>query len=134
MWRFGMIIKVMFECSRERRFSLHFSMRLGRIRPTVLVSAWIWSGVPQHWSFPPVSGGRPPDFYPLWGAGLIALSLRRPFIRGMPTGPKVFLLMLDACGLRPCDRTHLKNGLVSHLYAGGAYDKYRGVWSLWDAR
>ena len=26
----------------------------------------------------------------------------------MPTGSKVFLAMRDACGLQPCDRTHLK--------------------------
>ena len=37
--------------------------------------------------------------------------------RGMPTGP-------NASGLRPCDWTHLKNGLVPYSYAGGAYDKY----------
>ena len=30
----------------------------------------------------------------------------------MLTGPKVFLALLDACGLQPCDRTHLKNGPV----------------------
>ena len=30
----------------------------------------------------------------------------------MPTGPKVFLALLDACGLRPCDLIHLKNDLV----------------------
>ena len=29
----------------------------------------------------------------------------------MPTGPKVFLAMPDACGLQPCDRTHLKKPL-----------------------
>ena len=27
-------------------------------------------------------------------------------------------------GLRPCDRTHLKNGLVPYSYVGGTYDKY----------
>ena len=39
-------------------------------------------------------------------------------------GPEAFLGQLDASGLRPCDRTHLKSGLLPHLYAGGAYDKY----------
>ena len=43
------------------------------------------------------------------------------------TGPNVFLAMPDACGLRPCDRTHLKNGLVPDLYVAGTYDKYPGV-------
>ena len=37
----------------------------------------------------------------------------------MSTGPKVFLVMPDACGLRPCDRTHLKNGFVPFLSGGG---------------
>ena len=45
-------------------------------------------------------------------------------------GSKVFLALPHACGLRPCDWTHLKNGLVPDLYAGGAYDKYRSVWVL----
>ena len=45
--------------------------------------------------------------------------------RGMPTGPEAFLGLPDSSGLQPCDWTHLKNGLVPHSYAGGAYDKYR---------
>ena len=44
--------------------------------------------------------------------------------------PKVFLTMPNACGLRPCDRTHLENGLVPDLYNGGTYDKYPGVTGL----
>ena len=43
----------------------------------------------------------------------------------MPTRPEAFFGLSDASGLRPCDRTHLKNGLVLHSYAGGVYDKYR---------
>ena len=43
--------------------------------------------------------------------------------RGMPTGSKVFLALPDACGLRPCDWTHLKNGLVPYSCVGGTYDK-----------
>ena len=45
----------------------------------------------------------------------------------MPTRPKVFLALPDACRLRPCNRTHLKNGLVPHSYVGGTYDKYTEV-------
>ena len=52
----------------------------------------------------------------------------------MLSGPKIFLAMPDACGFQPCDRTHLKNGLVPHLCAGGAYDKYWGVLNLDDAQ
>ena len=44
-------------------------------------------------------------------------------LRGMPTGPKVFLALPDACELRPCERTHLKNGLVPLSCVGGTYDK-----------
>ena len=71
----------------------------------------------------------------LWPQGVVLLRLLpslgeggyclAPIIGGMPTGPKVFLAMLDACGLQPCDRTHLKNGLVSYLSGGGADDKYQ---------
>ena len=63
-------------------------------------------------------GGHPPGFYPLGG-----VLPEAPLKRGMPTGPKVFLALLVACRLRPCDRTHLKNGLVPHSCVGGTYDK-----------
>ena len=43
----------------------------------------------------------------------------------MPTEPNVFLAMPDACGRRPSDSTHLKNGLVLYLSGGGTDDKYR---------
>ena len=42
----------------------------------------------------------------------------------MLTGPEVFLELLVACGLQPCGRTHLKNGLMPYSYAGGAYNKF----------
>ena len=57
-----------------------------------------------------------------------------PPIRGMPTEPKVFLAMPDTCGLRPYDRTHLKNGLVPYLSSGGTDDKYRVQCDLGDLR
>ena len=66
-------------------------------------------------------GAIPPSFYPLEGGYFLAPEA--PLIRGMPTGPKVFLALLDACGLRPCHRTHLKNGFVPHSYVGETYDK-----------
>ena len=59
--------------------------------------------------------------------GVYCLS---PLIRGMPTGLKVILALPNACGLRPCDRTHLKSGLAPHSYVGGTYDKYKEC-SLW---
>ena len=60
-------------------------------------------------------GAIPPGLYPLWGFGFIAWRPKR----GMPTVPKVFLALPDACGLRPCDRAHLKNGLVPYSCVGG---------------
>ena len=51
------------------------------------------------------------------------LRPKAPLKRGMPTGSKVFLALPDACRLRPCDRTHIKNGLVPHSYVGWTYDK-----------
>ena len=55
--------------------------------------------------------GPSAGFYPL--RGFIAWCLRPPLLRGMPTGPKVFLAMSDACGLQPCDGTHLKRHYVT---------------------
>ena len=53
------------------------------------------------------------------GVGFIARRLRRPE-KGNADG--VLGIFGTACrvGLRPCDRTHLKNGLVPYSYAGGA--------------
>ena len=67
-------------------------------------------GVPRHWRFPPASWGHSPRL--LLPTGGCCLALEATLIRGMPTKPKVFLALPDACGLRSCDRTHLKNGLV----------------------
>ena len=46
----------------------------------------------------------PPGFYPLRGRSLLPGAPKR----GMPMGSKVFLALPVACGLRPCDWTHLK--------------------------
>ena len=59
-------------------------------------------------------GAIPPGLYPPSG-GLLPGAPKR----GMPTEPKVFLALPDACGLRPCDRAHLKNGLVPYSCLGG---------------
>ena len=68
-------------------------------------------------------------FTSLCGVGFIAWHLRNPSYGGMLTGPKVFLALLGACGLRPCDRTHPKNGLVPH-FSGGMENKYLGLLQL----
>ena len=84
--------------------------------------SYLWAvlpGVPRHWRFPPASGGHPPQAYtPSGGLGLLPGAWGAPK-RGMPTGPKVFLALSDTCGLRPCDRAHLKNGLVQYSCVGG---------------
>ena len=65
-------------------------------------------------------GAIPPGLYPLRGGlGLLPRAPEAPPKRGMPTGPKVFLALPDACGLRPGDRAHLKNGLVPYSCVGG---------------
>ena len=73
-------------------------------------------------AFPPDSEGHPPGFYPLMG--VLGLLPEAPLIKRMPTRQKVFLAMPDMCGLRPCDQTHLKNGLVPYLSDGGTENKY----------
>ena len=84
-------------------------------------------GVPQHWRFPPASGSHPPRLIPpSGGLGLLPGAWGAPK-RGMPTEPKVFLALPGACGLRPCDRTHLKTALCHIRALVGRFDKYRGL-------
>ena len=70
-----------------------------------------------------LQGTISPGFYPLQWGWVYCLPPESPIIRRMPVGPQVFLALPEACGLRPCDWTHLKNGLVPHLYVGGTYDE-----------
>ncbi len=53
------------------------------------------------------------------GVGFIARRLRRPE-KGNADGVRGIFGTASRVGLRPCDRTHLKNDLVPHSYAGGA--------------
>ena len=105
---------------RHKYFSSPLRL-LGRIWSAVLDSAQIWSGVCRHWRFSSV----PTRLLTHSGGWVYCLTPKSPLIKGMPTRPKVSRAMPDACGLRPCDWTHLKNGFVPDLYAVGAYDKYR---------
>ena len=95
----------------------------GALRSAVFWSAQLGRVLPQHWRFPPASGGHPPGFYPLIGGWVYCLA---PLIREQSTGIKVFLAMPDACGLRPCDRNHLKNGLVPNSLVRW------GTWQILD--
>ena len=80
---------------------------------------------PLSWNYLWPQGGRPPRFpASSVGLGLLPGAWGVPK-RGMQTGPEAFLELRDACGLRPCDRTHLKKGLVPPSYTGGVYGKYR---------
>ena len=53
------------------------------------------------------------------GVGFIARRLRCPE-KGNADGVRGIFGTASRVGLRPCDRTHLKNGLVPYSYAGGA--------------
>ena len=66
--------------------------------------SYLWAvlpGVPQHWRFPPASGGHPPRFYPL--RGVIAWRLRRPKKRNADGAEGIFGLAgrVWASALRP---------------------------------
>ncbi len=52
------------------------------------------------------------------GVGFIARRLRRPE-KGNADGVRGIFGTAYRVGLRPCDRTHLKNGLVPYSYVGG---------------
>ena len=71
--------------------------------------------VPPLDTSPLASGGRPL----FGGVGFIARRLGRPE-KGNADGVRGIFGTACRVGLRPCDRTHLKNGLVQHSYAGGA--------------
>ena len=69
--------------------------------------------------------GAIPQAYTPFGGGLLPGAWGAPK-RGMPTGPKVFLALPDACGLRPCDRVTLKTALCHIRALVWRFDKYRG--------
>ena len=51
------------------------------------------------------------------GVRFIAWRLRRPSLGECRQGPETFLGLPDVSGQQPCNRTHLKNSLMPHLYA-----------------
>ena len=57
------------------------------------------------------------------GVGFIARRQRRPE-KGNADGVRGIFGTAYRVGLRPCDRTHLKNGLVPYSYVGGTQHKY----------
>ena len=66
-----------------------------------------------------LSGPSPQALTLFGGVGFIARRLRRPE-KGNADGVRGIFGTAYRVGLRPCDRTHLKNGLVPYSYVGGA--------------
>ena len=93
---------------------------VGHSRPTVVASCTVCSDVFHHWIhhlWP--QGAVPPQALTLFGGvGFIARRLRRPE-KGNADGVRGIFGTASRVGLRPCDRTHLKNGLVPYSYVGG---------------
>ena len=92
--------------------------QLGHISAGRVVHCTVLVGYTSALDIPLSSGGPSPKALTLCGGvRLIAWRLRRPFLKGMPTEPGLFIGLPDASGLRPCIWNHLKNGFVPHTYA-----------------
>ena len=91
---------------------------LGHIRPAVLASARVCLGTGY---FLRPQGGVLQAFTPFEGGCIYCLAPEALLIRGMLTRLKVFLAIPDACGLQPCDQTHLNKALCQ-IWTD---DKYR---------
>ena len=101
-------------CSRQ---PYRFQLSKPSFRSAVLAEARIRSGV-AWWVvyFPSASGGLPPRLLsPFEGGWVNCPAPEAPLTRGIPTGPRAFLGTPGACGLRPCSRSNLKEGLVPYL-------------------
>ena len=87
-----------------------------RFRPVVIACLTVRSGVFHHWIqhlWP--QWVVPPGFNPLRRGWVYCPAPEAPQKRGMPTGSEAFLELPDACGLWPCDRTHLIKALCHIL-------------------
>ena len=93
-------------------FQSTISSRWVTLRPAVVSTARIWSGVSRLLDIPRASGGRCPRFF--GGVRFIARRLRRPFLGECQRGRCIWGIV-GASRLRPCARTHLKKGLLPHL-------------------
>ena len=84
---------------------------------------WVLHGsvgcVPPLDTSPLAFRGPSPQALTLFGGvGFIARRLRRPE-KGNADGVRGIFGTAYRVGLRPCDRTHLKHGLVPYSYVGG---------------
>ena len=92
---------------------------VGRSRPAVIACCTVRSGVLHRWIHHLWPQGAVPQALTLFGGvGFIARRLRRPE-KGNADGVRGIFGTAYRVGLRPCDRTHLKNCLVPYSYVGG---------------
>ena len=84
----------------------------------MLSAAQIWPSVSRYLEIFFGLRGPSPRLLPASGGWVHRPAPEASLIRGMPTAPRAFLEMPDACGLRPCARSHPKKGLVPHLPVG----------------
>ena len=113
------ISKPFFNACR-RAFGVALCPVVGRSGPAVIACCTVRSGVFHHWIhhlWP--QGAVPPGFNPLRRGWVYRPAPEAPRKRNADGARGIFG---TACrvGLRPCDRTHLKNGLVPYSYTGGA--------------
>ena len=101
------------------KVALHCVQLVGPSRPAVVACRTVRSGVFHHWIQHLWHQGTVPQALTLFGrVGFIARRLRRPKKGNVDRARGIFGTA-SRVGLRSCDRTHLKNGLVPHSYAGG---------------
>ena len=84
---------------------------MGHTSASRVVDCTARSGVPHHWrSLWPRGPSPHQPFTPFGGLGLLP-EARGASLRGMPSGPGVFLENAGRVWVRPCARTHLKKAL-----------------------
>ena len=64
-------------------------------------------------------GAVSPGFYPLTESWVYCLASEAPLIKGMLTGPNVFLALPEACGLRPANGPTLKQPCAKLTHSVG---------------
>ena len=103
-------------------------LTLQSIGHALVTRVWLGHGSGQvwlvGWRFPPALGSH--THHAFTSLGSYCLAPGASIIRGMPKvpkGPKVFLVMPDACGLRSFGRTHIKKALCHTCLHRGACNK-----------
>ena len=99
------------DCFHIVKIQSTVSSRWVTLRPAVVSTARIWSGVSCLLDIPRASGYLTPGFNPPWRSYIYRLAPDALRFKGIPMGPEAFLGIRGASGLRPCARTHLKKGI-----------------------